>query len=82
MHLKNISLLSKNDQLKFVIKDKKDYEYAKKIFQKYKPVCLVFFQPIWGTNFKNLADWIIHDNLEVELGLQLHKIIWGDKRGV
>ena len=82
MHLENISLLSKNDQLKFIIKDKKDYNYAKKIFQKYKPICPVFFQPVWGTNLKNLANWIVHDNLEVQIGLQLHKIIWGDKREV
>ena len=82
MHLENISLLKKNDQLKFVVKDKKDYNYARKIVQKYKPVCPVFFQPVWGTNFKNLADWILCDELEVRLGLQLHKIIWGDRRGV
>jgi 7-carboxy-7-deazaguanine synthase len=82
MRLENISFLRKNDQLKFVIKDKKDYDYAKKIFQKYKPICRVFFQPVGGTNFKNLANWILNDELEVQIGLQLHKIIWGDRRGV
>ena len=82
MHLENLSLLRKNDQLKFVVKDKKDYNYAKKLVKKYKPVCPVFFQPVWGTDFKNLADWIIHDELEIRLGLQLHKIVWGDRRGV
>jgi len=80
--LENISLLKKEDQLKFVIKDKNDYNYAKKVIKKYKPICTVFFQPVWGTNPSDLADWIICDGLKVKLGLQLHKIIWGDKSGV
>lgn len=78
----NISLLRKNDQLKFVIKDKKDYEYAKNIVNEYKPTCNVFFQPVWGNNPIIIAKWIIDDKLNVKLGLQLHKIIWGEKRGV
>lgn len=81
-YLQNISFLKKDDQIKFVIKDRKDYEYAKKILNEYKPMCTVFFQPVWGTDHSNLAKWIIQDNLDVKLGLQLHKIIWGDKRGV
>jgi 7-carboxy-7-deazaguanine synthase len=82
MKLKNISYLSKKDQLKFIIKDKKDYEYAKKILSTFKPRCTVFFQPVWGTNPKKLASWILNDGLPVRLGLQQHKIIWGKKRGV
>ena len=78
----NISLLRKNDQLKFVIKDKDDYNYAKKIVNKYKPVCNIFFQPVWGNDPITIAKWIISDKLDVKLGLQLHKIIWGEKRGV
>lgn len=80
--LENISLLKKEDQLKFVIKDKNDYNYAEKVIKKYKPICTVFFQPVWGTNPSDLADWIICDGLKVKLGLQLHKMIWGDKSGV
>jgi 7-carboxy-7-deazaguanine synthase len=82
MHLKNISYLSKKDQLKFIIKNKKDFDYAKKIIQQTKPTCTIFFQPVWGTNPKRLAAWILNDNLNVRLGLQLHKIIWGIKKGV
>jgi len=81
-YLQNISLLKKDDQLKFIIKDRKDYEYAKKILREYEPSCTVFFQPVWGIDSRNLAEWIIQDNLDVKLGLQLHKIIWGDRRGV
>lgn len=79
-YFKNISLLRKDDQLKFVIKDKDDYNYAKKIVNEYKPICMVFFQPVWGTNPDELANWITTDGLDVKLGLQLHKIIWGDRR--
>jgi len=76
----NITLLRKDDQLKFVIKDKKDYNYAKGIVKKYKPKCMVFFQPVWGTNINKIANWIISDGLDIKLGLQIHKILWGDKR--
>lgn len=82
MNIKNISYLSKKDQLKFIIKNKKDYDYAKKILKKYDPPCTVFFQPVWGTNPKRLASWILKDELPVRLAIQLHKIIWGQKKGV
>ena len=82
MNMKNISYLSKKDQLKFIIKNKEDYDYAKKILKKYNPPCTVFFQPVWGTNPKKLASWILNDRLPVRLVLQQHKIIWGTKRGV
>ena len=78
--LKNLLLLRKDDQLKFVIKDKEDYNYAKKIVNEYNPICTVFFQPVWGTNPMDLADWITSDGLNVKLGLQIHKVIWGDER--
>jgi 7-carboxy-7-deazaguanine synthase len=75
MVFENISKLSEKDQLKFVIKDKKDYDYAVKILNKYNPNCSVFFQPVWGTNTKELSNWILEDGLNVILGIQLHKII-------
>jgi 7-carboxy-7-deazaguanine synthase len=76
--LSNIKFLKGKDQLKFVILDRNDYDYAKKTIEKYKPTCSVYFQPVWGTNPTNLADWILNDKLDVKLGLQLHKIIWGE----
>jgi 7-carboxy-7-deazaguanine synthase len=80
MCLDNLSMLRKNDQLKFIIRDKKDYNYAKEIFQKYKPVCPIYFQPVWGANATHLANWIIEDKLDVRLSLQIHKILWGNRR--
>jgi len=80
-NFKNIEKLEKKDQLKFVIKDKKDYEYAKKILSKHKPKCSIFFQPVWGFKPQILAEWIIRDGLNVKLGLQIHKILWKEKKG-
>jgi 7-carboxy-7-deazaguanine synthase len=80
--LDNIELIRKHDQIKFVIKNKDDYTYAKNIYYIYKPTCEVFFQPVWGRNHKKIAEWIISDGLNVRLNLQLHKLIWGLKKGV
>ena len=82
MDIGNLHFLTKKDQLKFIIQNKEDYLYAKNILQRYKPLCPVFFQPVWGTNPKKLAQWILHDGIPVRMSLQLHKIIWGTKKGV
>lgn len=82
MNFNNVSLLTCNDQLKFIIQNREDYEYAKKIIKKYKPQSAIFFQPVWGINLKELSSWVLNDGLDVRIGLQLHKIIWGDKKGV
>ncbi len=82
MLLKNINILRKKDQIKFIIKNKKDYNYAKKLIQKYKPKSDIFFQPVWKTNTNKLANWILEDNLKVKLGLQIQKIIWNNKKGM
>ena len=68
--------------IEFIIKNKHDYEYAKEIICHCKPQCPVFFQPVWGISPIRLASWILNDGLPVRLGLQLHKVIWGTKRGV
>ncbi len=82
MDFENIGLLSKKDQLKMVIGNRKDYEYAKGIIERFSPSAPVFFQPVWGFDTKELAKWILQDNLKVRLGLQLHKVVWGQERGV
>ena len=82
MNMKNISYLSKKDQLKFIIKNKEDYFYAKNIIKKFNPSCAIYFQPVWDTNPKKLISWILNDGIPVRFGMQLHKIIWGTKRGV
>jgi len=81
MFLENINQLRINDQLKFIIKNKKDYNYAKKIISKYNPICSIYFQTVWGIEEKILAEWILKDGLDVKLGIQVHKYIWGNKKG-
>jgi len=81
MDFENIKLLKKTDQMKFVIADKKDYEYAKSIIKKHKPGCNVVFMPVWGINVKKFAANVLKDGLNVRVLIQLHKLIWGDKRG-
>ncbi len=82
MNLRNINRLSEHDQLKFIIKRKEDYEYAKHIITTHQPRCMIFLQPVWGTDPRRLASWILHDKLPARLGLQLHKLLWGEKKGV
>lgn len=82
MDMNNIRALLKKDQLKFIIKNKEDYVYAKHILEEYHPICTVFFQPVWGTDPKKLAAWILSDGLPVRFSVQLHKLIWGSKKGV
>jgi len=82
MLLNNLDYLKKSDQVKFIIMDQEDYNFAKKIIHDYFINCSIIFQPVAGTNYKNLAEWILSDNLDVKMGLQLHKIIWGKMKGV
>ncbi len=83
----NIEYLKKKDEVKFVIGDRKDYDWAKDIAAKYnlaQQVNHVHFAPVYDKLVpKELAEWICHDNLDVRMQLQLHKYIWGpDARGV
>ncbi len=82
MDLSNIQRLRKTDQLKFVIADEVDYEYAKVILAQHEPQCNVIIMPVGGTDLKALAEWVLRDGLDVRTLPQLQKIIWGDIRGV
>ena len=75
----NIELLGPTDQLKFVIADRSDYEFAKKVIDENEPKCEVIFTPVGGKELKALAEWVLEDGLEVRVLPQLHKFIWGDE---
>ena len=80
----NVSHLLPHDQVKFVICDRQDYDWAKSILQKYSLFnhCQVLFSPSHAQlENKSLADWILQDRLPVRFQLQLHKYIWGDVPG-
>lgn len=87
MDFKNFDLLKPYDEIKFVIKNKKDYNYAKKIIKKFKifdKTQNILFSPVtWKIKASKLAGWIIKDKLNIRLNLQIHKYLWPDKnRGV
>jgi len=81
MDFSNIELLSPYDELKFVIGDEKDLDYALKVIEKYEPRTNVVFQPVYGTDIRLLADAVVSKRLNVRVLPQLHKIIWGEVRG-
>ncbi len=86
MDWQNIKRLKNKDEVKFIISSEKDYEWAKKVTEKYKITdrATVLFGLVHGKlKPKTLAGWILKDGLDVRLQLQLHKIIWPDRdRGV
>lgn len=79
----NLHALWPHDQLKFILADRADYEYAKKVLAEHKVACTVWLHPVWGKlPPAQIADWVKADGLPVRVGVQLHKYIWGDVRGV
>jgi len=82
----NYSLLTPRDEVKFVIGSRADYEAAKTIIAAHhldKIGCRLIASPVWGTmKFDELAAWLVADGSPLQMQLQLHKLIWGDKKGV
>jgi 7-carboxy-7-deazaguanine synthase len=87
-YLENLKTLQPNDEIKFAIGSKEDYDYAKNILSfvnrangNIKPPLL---SPVYGRmNPELLAQWILADHLDVRMQIQLHKVIWGSEaRGV
>lgn len=80
----NIEQLKSTDQVKFVICNRQDYDWACDKLNQYKLVdrCEVLFSPIHGQlEPSQLAEWIIEDNLPVRMQIQLHKYLWGEEQG-
>ena len=81
----NIPLLQAQDQVKFVICSREDYEWARFKLDEYdlhKKVSDVLFSPSFGAvQPLELAEWILADNLPVRFQMQLHKLLWNDAPG-
>jgi len=80
----NIGKLKSQDQLKFVICDRNDYDWARQKLTEYDLAnrCEVLFSPIHGElKPADLAEWIVEDNLPVRMQIQIHKYLWGDEQG-
>jgi 7-carboxy-7-deazaguanine synthase len=72
------------DQLKFVIANTSDYAFAVKVVRENAPFpCPVYFNPVGGTDAKAITEWVLSekDPLPVHVGIQLHKLVWGDVPG-
>ncbi|MFS8636576.1 MAG: radical SAM protein [Gemmatimonadota bacterium] len=82
----NLDHLTERDEVKFVIKDRTDYEWARSVLHERGLVDRVregslraiLFSPVWDAmDFRQLAEWILEDRLPVRYQIQLHKVIWG-----
>ena len=78
-NLDNLKLLVPHDEVKFVILDKKDYEWSRDIIKRYKinETAHILISPVFDKlELKEIVKWILKDRLPVRLQTQLHKIIW------
>lgn len=85
--MQNLEALSENDEVKFVLSTRRDYEFAREFTLQHgltQRVKQVLFSPVYedpegkwpGLEPRNVVEWILEDGLPVRLGLQLHKFIW------
>ncbi|HET9835667.1 MAG TPA: 7-carboxy-7-deazaguanine synthase QueE [Rhodanobacteraceae bacterium] len=82
--MSNLDHLGARDQVKFVLADRVDYDWAVAILRERDLAarCMVLFSPVYGSlDPRTLAEWILQDRLPVRLQIQLHKILWGEEPG-
>ncbi|MEY4704604.1 MAG: 7-carboxy-7-deazaguanine synthase [Nitrospirota bacterium] len=86
MHWPNLATLTAKDEVKFVLADRADYDWAREMLVQHNLAgrCSILFSPAFGTlDLRQLAEWILTDKLPVRFQIQLHKYIWApDMRGV
>jgi 7-carboxy-7-deazaguanine synthase len=83
----NLERLNPADEIKFVIRDRADFDFALEVIAKYRlseRQPHILFSPVWGAiELKDLANWILNSGVRARMQLQLHKYIWGpDVKGV
>lgn len=82
--LSNLRLLNPHDEVKFVLADAADYDWAKTMLFEHAihQRCPVLFSPVWSqVDPTDLAQWILRDGLPVRMQVQLHKILWQEAKG-
>lgn len=80
----NVDRLKPTDEVKFVLCDRADYDWAKQVLAErgIADKCSVLFSPVFHQlNPTDLADWMLADKLPVRMQVQLHKILWGETPG-
>ena len=82
----NLNHLTERDEIKFVIKDRADYEWARAVVRdrglaerkQNGTLREILFSPVWeAVDFQKMAEWVLEDHLPVRYQIQLHKVIWG-----
>lgn len=85
MLLENLALLSESDEVKFVIADRKDFQWSVDIMEQYRPKAKILFSPMYEKlTPKQLVEWVLEKKFwQSRIQLQLHKYIWApDEKGV
>jgi 7-carboxy-7-deazaguanine synthase len=80
----NVDHLNPQDQVKFVLCHREDYDWAKEAIKEHRLTerCEVLMSPSFGQLMpQQLAEWILEDRLPVRFQLQLHKVLWGEEQG-
>lgn len=80
----NLDYLTAHDQVKFVLCDQVDYDWARGVLAEYhlEQRCEVLFSPVYGKlTPRELAEWLLRDHLPVRFQVQLHKQVWGNAPG-
>jgi len=82
----NIEALNSGDEVKFVIQDRADFDYAVEVIQKYKleQKCELLLSPVHGVmEAQTLVEWMLNQGLNARFQLQMHKYVWSaETRGV
>ena len=84
-HWDNLNTISVKDEIKFVLCSREDYEWAKQIMNQYQlhQKYSILFSPVYEKlDPTDLGNWILEDQLDVRMQIQLHKLLWGEKPGV
>lgn len=82
--IENFQFLNQSDQLKFVISNREDYDWSLQCIDQYKlaSYCDILFSPVYkGMSATELANWLLADQREIRLQIQLHKYLWGEVAG-
>jgi 7-carboxy-7-deazaguanine synthase len=87
MDWNNLERLRSHDEVKFVVKDRTDYDYTRDVIARYgldRRAAAIHLSPVHGVlDPKTLSEWVLADHLPARVQLQLHKYIWSpDTRGV
>ena len=80
----NLNYLTRQDEIKFVLTDEADYQWACEIMQakQLNVLCSILFSPVYASlEPATLAAWILRDKLPVRMQIQMHKLLWGEGPG-